>query len=127
MLICKAFEQQRLYARVVSLVQLTDTYFIQGDACADFFDLSGKDGTDDDDLLGGALEPEGQETVEANGGRPCYLLEEELHPDDLIQDGNLEYGQENILESNGHQLSSNFAEQLNLKQQDVSAIKVDKE
>ena len=72
---------------------------------------------EDYDLLGGAIEPEGEETVEANGGRTHYLLEEEIHADDLNEDGSLEYSQDELLERNGHALSLKLVEKLNLKHQ----------
>ena len=86
---------------------------LQDVAGADFFELGGKNSDElrDDDLLGGALEPEGEETAEENG-RTNYLLEEEIHPDDMYES---EYRDGDRVESNGHDISSKLNEQLNLK------------
>ena len=59
--------------------------------------------------MGGALEPEGEETVEENGGKVNYLLEEEIEVED-INDSQL-----GNTESNGHSLSSKFSEKLQLE------------
>ena len=82
---------------------------------AGFFDFGGQDEDGDDMLLGGALEPEGHETVEANGGRVHYLLEEEIHEDDLDIGGSHNISDGQGVESNGHSLTSKFAENLNIK------------
>ena len=70
--------------------------------------MEGED-LNDDALLGGALEPEGEETVEENGGKVNYLLEEEIEVED-INDSQL-----GNTESNGHSLSSKFSEKLQLE------------
>lgn len=91
---------------------------------SDFFELGAHEGLEDD-LLGGALEPEGEETLEANGGRAHYLLEEEIHADDLNYVSQ-EYSQDDLLETNGHGLSTKFVEKLNLKHQsdrNISEVK----
>ena len=98
--------------------------FIQEEkAGAEFFELGGQEDLDDD-LLGGALEPEGEETVEANGGRTHYLLEEDIHIDDLNEEGYKEYSLDESSETNGHELSSQLAEKLYLKQRDDNLSKV---
>jgi len=96
--------------------QLVGAHTIEDDngGGSDFFEFGVQEGLEDNDLLGGALEPEGEETAEANGGRAHYLLEEEIHADDL-NDGSQDYSQDDLLETNGHGLSSKFVEKLNLK------------
>ena len=82
---------------------------------AGYFDIGGHDEDGEGMQYVGALEPEGHETVEANGGRVHYLLEEEIHEDDLDIGGSHNISDGQGVESNGHSLPSKFAEYLNIK------------
>ena len=84
---------------------------------SEFFEFGSDENFGDDDLLGGALEPEGEETAEANGGKVHYLLEGDDHPDDLNEDSSQDFSHNEFLEANGHSLGSNFEKKLNLKHQ----------
>ena len=86
-------------------------------AGSDFFEFGNEENFDDDALLGGAIEPEGEETVEANGGKVHYLLEGDVHPDDLNEDSSQDFAHNEFLESNGHSLGSKLEKKLNLKHQ----------
>ena len=94
-------------------------------AGSDFFEFGTEENFDDDALLGGAIEPEGEETVEANGGKVHYLLEGDVHPDDLNEDSSQDFAHNEFLESNGHSLGTKLEKKLNLKHQiDVELQKV---
>ena len=84
-------------------------------AGSEFFEFGNEENFDDDGLLGGAIEPEGEETVEANGGKVHYLLEGDVHPDDLNENNSQDFAHPEFMESNGHSLGSKFEKQLNLK------------
>ena len=85
-------------------------------AGADFFALDGSEGLDDDSLLGGALEPEGEETVEENGGKVRYLLEEDIEVDDMNDSCSRDLSHPEDTNTNGHGLSSTFSQKLHLEQ-----------
>ena len=85
-------------------------------AGADFFALDGGEGLDDDALLGGALEPEGEETVEENSGKVRYLLEEDIDPDDINENNARDFSHNENTDTNGHGLSSKFSQKLHLEQ-----------
>ena len=66
--------------------------------------------------MGGALEPEGAETVEENGGKVHYLLEEDIEVEDMVDGSSNDFGHGDNIEANGHALSSNFSQKLHLDQ-----------
>jgi len=95
--------------------QLVGAHVTEG-AGADFFALDGGDDLDDETLLGGALEPEGEETVEENGGKVHYLLEEDIEVEDMVDSSSRDFDHGENVEANGHALSSNFSQKLHLAQ-----------
>ena len=66
--------------------------------------------------MGGALEPEGEETVEENGGKVHYLLEEDIEVEDMVDSSSRDFDHGENVEANGHALSSNFSQKLHLAQ-----------
>ena len=76
--------------------------------------MDGGEDLDDETLLGGALEPEGEETVEENGGKVHYLLEEDIEVEDMV-DSSRDFCQPDSAETNGHTLSSNFSQKLQIE------------
>ena len=91
-------------------------------AGSDFFEFGTEENFGDDSLLGGAIEPEGEETAEANGGKVHYLLEGDVHQDDLNEARSQDFAHNEFLESNGHSLGTKFEKELNLKHQPDEAL-----